>query len=224
MNATPETEKMSAGQTLKIAQQFVDAKISPEQAQAIVGSGVIKLLCHGDMEKYDSWKVAQALGLCEPKQIPVPSRDELLTLVVGPDTRKHISCPDVPNLFFGNRRYDMDVALFPFGARERRDGVVRLATRLDAIGYSMARFNEMVAFLHFFEVYKRLHDLWPLVPDDCLAFIGSLRRCRFDGNKTGFPWGVNRGDTERCIYICERMPEWAEPMFILGVKRIGVAD
>ena len=208
-------DKATFEQGNKLFASFAEQHPMNDQAQGIIGSGVIKLLCHANFAKYNSWRMAQALGLCEPQRITVPSRKELLVLAMNAVRAGRLSCENVPDSFFGNRQYDLNVALFLIGRSEEQEGNTRLAARLSAIGYSTPEFNEMVAFALSTD-REQLHKLWPLVPHSDFITVGSLERCH-----NGFPWVVYRNE-EKLVSVYDHFPGW-DNSFILGVKRIDVA-
>lgn len=209
-------DKATFEQGSKLFASFAEQHPTNSQVQGIIGSGVIKLLCRADLAKYNPWKVAQALGFCEPRRITVPSRDNLLAAVPNAVKRGLFSCEKVPDSFFGDRSYDLDVALFPFGSCERQTGHAQLIAQLNAVGYCTPEFHEMVAFALSTD-REQFHKLWPLALRRGFIAVGSLQKLsgNFDG-ETGFTWVIYR-DEEKIVSIYDHLPDW-DNGFILGVK------
>lgn len=211
-------DKATFEQGSKLFASFAEQHPTNSQVQGIVSSGVIKLLCFANLAKYNPWKVAQAFGLCEPRRLTVPSRDDLLADVLKAVNTGRFSCENVPDYFFGDRRHDLDVALFPFGPCERQAGHAQLVAWLDAVGYSTPKFHEMAAFACATE-QEQFHEFWPLVQRKRQISAASLERLHFDRVKTGFTCAIYPDGDKKCKFVSvyDHLPYW-DNMFILGVK------
>jgi len=230
----------------KLIQSFGEQDPSTEQLQAILGSGIITMLCRANfdvMRRSDRIKVAHALGLCPDRTLYAPSGPELIKWAEEKVDMEHAGIP--AHRYRSAGQQEIQVALFPFPRRQRSsetsvadtsEDMEEACSVLEELGYHPARFTQLIAFAaEFTREEARAH--WPLLPKPNAGgfnvFSPLLREFprggiyHFKGTDMLYPvidYNVcGRDEKTHCIYGVEAYNVASEPgrfkeAFILGVK------